>query len=351
MTTQRARACRFLAAIAVSLLLHLFALSGTWLGIPASVPAPRALEARLLNPPPAPAVQPRKPPVEARRAAPRRIAPPAPAIIAASPPVFAPEPEPEPAATVPTAPEAEPPAAVPTTPPVVAEKPAPQPAAPPPRTLPSKGRITYTLYLGADKFSVGKAVQSWEVEGDVYKLGSMAETTGLVDLFRSQRLNYLSEGKVTAQGLRPQTFLMSRTRRGRTEAARAEFDWSAAKLMLGRVPERRALALPANSQDFISFMYQLSLAPPAPGRTRVSVTNGSRLETYELEVLELENIETPLGMLAALPIKQVRRSGEESIEVWLAADYRYLPVKVRFIDREGNPAGEQIVSEIRISEN
>lgn len=331
----------------------MFALSGTWLGIPASIiPAPRALEARLLSPPPAPAALLPKPPVEATRATPRRIAPPAPAapaVIAASPPLFAPEPEP--ATTIPAAPEAEPPAEVPMAPPVVAEKPAPEPAAPPLRTLPSKGRITYTLYLGGDRFSVGKAVQSWEVEGSVYKLGSVAETTGLVDLFRSQRLNYLSEGKVTAQGLRPQTFLMSRTRRGRTEAARAEFDWSAAKIMLGRVPERRALALPANSQDFISFMYQFSLAPPAPGRTRVSITNGSRLETYELEVLELENIETPLGMLAALPIKQLRRTGEESIEVWLAADYRYLPVKVRFIDREGNPAGEQIVSEIQISEN
>lgn len=331
----------------------MFALSGTWLGIPASIiPAPRALEARLLSPPPAPAALLPKPPVEATRATPRRIAPPAPAapaVIAASPPLFAPEPEP--ATTIPAAPEAEPPAEVPMAPPVVAEKPAPEPAAPPLRTLPSKGRITYTLYLGGDRFSVGKAVQSWEVEGSVYKLGSVAETTGLVDLFRSQRLNYLSEGKVTAQGLRPQTFLMSRTRRGRTEAARAEFDWGAAKIMLGRVPERRALALPANSQDFISFMYQFSLAPPAPGRTRVSITNGSRLETYELEVLELENIETPLGMLAALPIKQLRRTGEESIEVWLAADYRYLPVKVRFIDREGNPAGEQIVSEIQISEN
>lgn len=328
----------------------MFALSGTWLGLPASGgPAPRALEARLLSPPPAPAAQPAKPPPKVPRATPRRIAPPQP--VAAAPPMFAPQPEPEPAATIPSAPEAEPSAEIPMAPPVVAEKPAPEPASPPLRTLPSKGSITYTLYLGADRFSVGKAVQSWEVVDNVYKLGSMAETTGLVDLFRSQRLNYLSEGKVTAQGLRPQTFLMSRTRRGRTEAARAEFDWGAAKIMLGRVPERRTLALPPNSQDFISFMYQFSLAPPVPGRTRVAITNGSRLETYELEVLELENIETPLGMLSALPIKQVRRAGEESIEVWLAADYRYLPVKVRFIDREGNPAGEQIASEIRISEN
>jgi hypothetical protein len=251
-----------------------------------------------------------------------------------------------------TAVPAEPAAAPPVETPVVAETPAPDPipAAPPARNLPSKGRITYILYLGGDQFSVGKAVQSWEVEGDEYRLGSVAETTGIAELFRAQRLNYISAGKITAHGLRPQTFLMSRTRRGRTEAARAEFDWGAAKIMLGRAPDQRTLALPANSQDFISFMYQFSLSPPQPGRIRVSITNGSRLETYELDVLALENIDTPLGMLSALPIKQVRRAGDESIEVWLATEYRYLPVKVRFIDREGNLSGEQVASDIQIRE-
>lgn len=346
-------AYRFPAAIAVSLLLHILALSGAWPRFPAPVPAPRPLEARLLRPPPAPATaQPKKPPAPAKRIAPRRTAPPAPVVAAAATPAFLPQPEPVTTDADAAAPESAPPAEPQIETPPAAETPAPAaaPAVAPARNLTGKGRITYTLFLGTDKFSVGKAVQSWEVEGDDYRLGSVAETTGIADLFRSQRLNYLSAGKITVHGLRPQTFLMSRTRRGRTEAARAEFDWSAAKIMLGKAPDQRALALPANSQDFISFMYQFSLAPPAPGRIRVSITNGSRLETYELDVLEHENIETPLGMLTVLPIKQVRRAGDESIEVWLAADYRYLPVKVRFIDREGNPAGEQVVSEIQIDE-
>ena len=46
----------------------------------------------------------------------------------------------------------------------------------------------------------------------------------------------------------------------------------------------------------------------------------------------------------------MRKEGAESIEVWLAVDYRYLPVKVRFLDREGNPAGEQVILEIRTSQ-
>ena len=218
------------------------------------------------------------------------------------------------------------------------------------RSLPRKGRITYALYLGTDKFSVGKATQSWKVETDTYLLASDAETTGLVDFFRPQRLRYLSQGKLTPQGLQPEKFLTSRTRRGLTEAAEARFDWGAGSLTFGNTGTPRSVALPAGSQDLISFIYQMSLVPPQPGRFRVPVTNGSRFETYDVEVLGEEDIDTPLGTLKTVLVKQVRRAGAESLEIWLAAEYRYLPVKIRFLDREGNPSGEQIVNEIRISE-
>lgn len=264
---------------------------------------------------------------------------------------FAVLPELEPPAIMAQATEPELPAAQPA--PESAPEPAPPTAATAPapvRSLPRKGRISYILYLGTDKFSVGKATQSWEVEADTYLLASEAETTGVVDFFRPQRLRSVSRGKLTLQGLQPEKFLTSRTRRGQTEAAQAHFDWGAGNLIFGNTRAQRSVALPAGSQDLISFIYQMSLVPPQPGRFRVPVTNGSRFETYDVEVSDQEDIDTPLGMLKAIPVKQVRRAGAESIEIWLAAEFRYLPVKIRFLDREGNPAGEQIVNEIHISE-
>jgi hypothetical protein len=266
-------------------------------------------------------------------------------VASATPFVLPPEPERtappgEPAEPAPPAVEPAPRTAL------LASPPAPAPV----KSLPRKGRITYTLFLGTDRFSVGRTVQSWEIDGDAYKLGSTSETTGLASLFAARHLTYLSEGKLTVRGLRPETFLMSRTRRGQLEAGRARFDWSAGRITFGKVPDQRDAALPAGSQDIVSFMYQLSLAPPEPGPLRLSITNGVGFDVYELEVSGEESIETPLGTLKALPVKQVRKPGEESIEIWFAAEYRYLPVKIRFIDREGNPSGEQIVSEIRVSE-
>ncbi|HEX6002628.1 MAG TPA: DUF3108 domain-containing protein [Burkholderiales bacterium] len=227
--------------------------------------------------------------------------------------------------------------------------PAPAPDTPV-RTLPRKGRITYTMYYGDDHFTVGKTVQTWEVDHNGYKLGSVSETTGIVELFSARRYIYLSEGRFTAHGLQPERFFMSRTRRGRVEAAQALFDWNAGRVTLGKAAEQHAAPLLPDAQDIVSFMYQLALSPPDPGRMQMPVTNGSRFETYEIVVRDMERIETPLGVLRALPIRQVPRAGDESIAIWLAADYRYLPVKIRFFDREGRPAGEQVVDRIEISE-
>jgi hypothetical protein len=223
--------------------------------------------------------------------------------------------------------------------------------APPLRTLPRKGKITYNLLYGSAGFPVGRTVQNWQIDGSSYRIASASETTGIVDVFRSQHRNYFSRGSIGREGFRPQSFLMSRNRGRGLEEARAQFDWDAASITLGPVTEPRHETLPAGSQDLVSFAYQLALNPPKPGRLRVPVTNGNKLETYQLDVMPEESIETPLGVLRALPLKQVRSAGEESIEVWLASEYRYLPVRIRFIDREGKPAGEQVVREIRLSDD
>jgi hypothetical protein len=234
----------------------------------------------------------------------------------------------------------------------IATAPVPPPTeeAPALPAFPRKGRITYELVYGRDQFPVGRTVQTWQTDGRRYQLASRSETTGIIDLLRSQHRTYLSRGEITPQGLRPQTFLMSRNRGRGAEEARAKFDWANGSVVLGPAAGQRTQDLPPRSQDLVSFMYQLALDPPPPGRMELPVTNGTRLEIYELEVLPEEQIETPLGTLRALPIRQVRARGAEGADLWLAVEYRYLPVRIRFYGRDGQPAGEQIVSEIRLGD-
>lgn len=330
-----------IAALA-SLALHGLVISGTWVPLPQPPGEPRPIEARLAAPP---VLKPAVPKPKAR--APRRAAVPAPPVptIAATSPLVLPEWEPD--SEVPE--DVAPPPAAPEPPQQLALA-AETSAAVPAHSLPRRGRISYTLLYGNDRSYVGRVVQTWEAENDSYILASDAETGGLVDLFRPQRMRYLSRGRITARGLQPEAFLASRTRRGQNETAEARFDWGAGSLTYGNTRERRNVPLPEGAQDFMSFIYQFVLAPPAPGRYRIPITTGTRFETYDIEVSSEQAIETPIGNVRALPVKQLPRAGEESVEIWLAAEYRYLPVRIRHYDREGNYSGEQVVSEIRISE-
>ena len=320
----------------LSLVVHFLVLLDLPLPSPSFAPAP-PLEARLLPAPPLP-------PVVARP--PRHIATPAaapapetmPATTTSTPSIAAAPPLIEPA---PSEAAAEPPASPPQ--PIEENKPAPVLA----RRLPQKGEITYELYLGSGRFNVGRTLQTWTVKDGRYRLISVSETAGLAAFFSRQSLEYVSTGALTAGGLRPDYFGTERVRGGKTEAASAKFDWNALTMTYGE-PARSA-TLPANAQDIVSFMYQLGLLPLTPGRIELPITNGWKLERYELEVGIEEPLQTPFGALRAVPVRQVRRAGEESVELWLAAEYRWLPVRIRFFGRDGEPSGEQLVSDIRVS--
>jgi hypothetical protein len=225
------------------------------------------------------------------------------------------------------------------------------PEPPPVPDFPPSGQIRYDLLYGSQRFPVGRTVQSWKIDGTRYQLASRSETTGIVDLFRSQHRTYLSRGELTPDGLRPEIFLMSRDRGGGRgiEEGRAQFHWTRGTVTLGNATSLHEESLPAGSQDLVSFVYQLAIDPPPTGRRQVSITNGTRLHTYVVEVLPEETIETPLGVLRTLPVRQLRKAGAESVDVWLAVEHRHLPVRMRFYSRDGEPAGEQMVTEIQLA--
>ncbi len=335
----RRTARRMLAAAAISLIAHAALLGGSWLMPPEPPPPLPTLTARLQPLPPQPAAKPAVP--QRQRVA---SASPSNAIVSTAPvvPDIAPAPAAQPAAPPITAE------------PVVTASAAPtafrMPEAPPMPSFPRKGQITYQLTMGPDQTPVGRTVQTWEFDGTQYRLGSQSESTGMIEMFRPHRYHYLSQGTLSDQGLRPERFLASIKRGSRTEESIAVFDWTEHKVRLGRLPQQTTVELPANSQDVVSFMYQLALAPPAPGRIRFPFTRGARLDIVSFDVLPPEPIDTPLGRLLTIPVIQVRERDNESLAVWLATDYRNLPVRIRFYNRNGEVSGEQLVGEIRVSD-
>jgi len=361
---------RFWFFVAVSLAVHTLVVTRLPRLIGPTEHSASVLSVQLVAPDPPPPIPAPTPPKPAARKSPQPPAPPRPA----SPrPVQAPEPAlprpveaPEPAAiTVPepeifeavaesmeqSAPESilEPPSVAQapevTTPEEPVANEGPNAATEPVRDLPQSGSISYVLFLGENRFSIGRTVQTWEIGTQTYRLSSSSETTGLAGFLRPYQLGYVSEGRVDASGLRPQSFSVRRGRDGAPRYA-VRFDWAAKELTLGPISAPRKVALAPGTLDLLSFIFQLARAPLAPGRLQLNITTGNKIENYTLIVGTEEDIEVPLGTMRTIPVRQVRIPGRESIEIWLAPERQYLPVRIRFLDRNGEMSGEQVAADI-----
>jgi hypothetical protein len=218
-----------------------------------------------------------------------------------------------------------------------------QPAHP----LPKHAQLTFVAYKGKD-FAIGEARHRLDIGDDrSYTLRVGMSTTGLASLFKTYESEQQSSGALTAHGLRPVKFSETKnTSRGR-ETSEANFSWEAKALSFS---SGKSMQLPEQTQDIVSFLYQLSQLPLDKGTIPMHISNGRKLERYELAVGEEEMIQTGVGWLRALPLRKIRRQGEEGLDIWLGLEYRLLPVKIRMLDRSGQIAGEMVISEILVAD-
>lgn len=201
--------------------------------------------------------------------------------------------------------------------------------------MPQRVTTRFTLFKGQNGLSVGRAEQIWTLDGERYTITSVAEASGLFSLFAAGKFVQESRGEMTPAGLKPANYRVERGKESADKTDTAEFDWHAMTLTLASGGGKKTLKLPEGTQDLLSFMYQLAFAPPQSSTVKLQVTNGRKLDSYAYWVVE-EALETPMGMLNTLHLGKHREEGEKDTEVWLAADYHYLPVKISQLDKDGD---------------
>lgn len=314
----------FLVALALSLLAHLIAAgnSSSWWAAPVRE-IPYSVEARLSLPaaPVAPPASPR-----AARRADARASPPPAASPAAQIESAPPDLPPEPLALPPSSPEPLSPPSAPDPPPATA----PVTPAPPraPRKLPERIALRYGVQSGEDGFSIGQTTYSGQIRDGRYSLVSVTEATGVTALFVNGKIIQTSEGQVTANGLRPTLFWSVK---GERRQPPVRFDWDRRQLLL----PGGGVELPPQAQDLMSFPFHLAmLVHEDDAGWSLPVTNGKKLREYHFRVVGRERLEFRDGGIEALRL-QGSRSGEGSLDVWLAPDRDWLPVRIRMLDQNG----------------
>ncbi len=213
-------------------------------------------------------------------------------------------------------------------------------------SLPEHARLTFAIHMGKGGLRVGETVHTLDIHDGRYVLKAHTTTVGLAKLFKSYELNQYSNGSYGKDGLQPELFTEERVDRLGTQRDAVELDHDAQR---ARFSSGADIALPADTQDILSIMYQF---PPLAGIeiAPVSVCNGRKIEHYDFEIAAGERIDTPLGKLLAVRLRKMHGPNEEGLEIWLAQEYRLFPVKIRFIEKNGTVAGEAVITDIRVSE-
>ncbi|HZR02783.1 MAG TPA: DUF3108 domain-containing protein [Burkholderiales bacterium] len=211
--------------------------------------------------------------------------------------------------------------------------------------VPPKVEIKYRVSLGSMKIGEGRDV--FESDGRTYKIVSESNTAGLVAIYRLS-IRRESQGEVVAAGLRPQ--LYEEQRNGKLKR-RVNFDWNKKQATLFNGEDTHTVPLPDNTWDTTSFGYNFAFARPTRPDLAVNLTDGRRINDYHYAILGHETIDTELGKMNTMHVKKIQAPGDKrAFEVWLALDQYYLPVRIRYTEKDGTDF-DSVVTEIRFPKN
>jgi hypothetical protein len=199
---------------------------------------------------------------------------------------------------------------------------------------PSEITAQYTLAhkaLGV----IGRVDETYSRNGDSYSIRSVSRSEGALKVFLDDQIVLESSGKVNSRGLRPLVFGQRRANSTKGEV-RATFDWDKGIMHSVHGGERSEIALPRETQDRISVMYQFMNLALGDGPVTMPMSNGRKVDVYTYRFVDEVRLTTPAGDFDTLHYARVTANPNESkAEVWLAKSHFNFPVRVLFDDPKG----------------
>lgn len=213
--------------------------------------------------------------------------------------------------------------------------------------LPKHAQLTFAVQYGSGTFKVGEVIHSLDIRDGHYTLRSATQTTGLVSLFKHYSLKQTSIGQVTKRGLRPDSYTEEKKDSSRKQSVTTRYDWDAGKAYYSN---GKTSKLRDQAQDLLSLPYHLSLQPLNVVSIPVALSYNNSVNQYYIAVGDEVSIHTAMGELRAIPLSKVHGANEEGLIMWLALEYRLLPVKILYLDKSGQVTANMVITDIRVSD-
>jgi len=194
-------------------------------------------------------------------------------------------------------------------------------------------RVELDFSVSAGSMDIGEGHDVLQHDGKTYTIASELKTVGVAAVLYKLDIRREARGFVTPAGLQPIHFEEARTRK----APRAvDFDWKAKTITLTDGDKRQTLPLPENTYDQTSFAYAFAFRPLPEKMPTIYLSDGRKLSDYEYRNVGKEKLKTPIGELDTLHIEKVRDADDKrGFEVWLAVAHHHLPVRIRYVEKNG----------------
>lgn len=191
----------------------------------------------------------------------------------------------------------------------------------------------FLVFVNGEERPAGSAKIEYvrEASGN-YNLRWLVEGRGLLKLLYPS-LEQQSQGEVSPRGLKPHFYRYAFGNRA-SKTYEATFDWETNIITLKTSKGEQRLDLRVHTQDLLSFMYQFMFVPPLQ-EMHVTLTNGRRLGEYEYMFEGEDSLVIAGQTLQTVHIAHTRGDTDEKVELWLASDYRYVPVKIKKLEKNG----------------
>ncbi|GAC1369782.1 MAG: hypothetical protein NVS3B3_03660 [Aquirhabdus sp.] len=174
--------------------------------------------------------------------------------------------------------------------------------------------------------------REWHMEGRQY---SIVDTTTLLGF----KFSAISDGAINEQGLQPKSFqILVNNDINRF----ATFDRTSMTMSYGKPSKPKKMPFNSTVQDISSIGFQMALVYIDKAQD-VQVTAGTGIYTIKMQLVAEEKIRLPVGIVRTLHIHGQTISGDAAADVWLAPDYRNMPVKVK-VSSEGRTLDQSLSS-------
>ena len=176
--------------------------------------------------------------------------------------------------------------------------------------------------------TIGHVNESFVRKGSSYTIQSVTRSEGVLKMFVDDEFTAESSGRVDAAGLRPLTYAEHRAKDNKRDL-KSEFDWDKGVMRTVLHGENSQVALPRETQDRISMMYQFANMKKLGETLVVPMADRRRIELYTYRLVEQVKLSTPAGEFDTLHYERIANDPKDTrADVWLAKDHFNFPVRV-----------------------